>query len=93
MKAGKTKYPPIEIASDSDNGEHEIKIGQIAPKNRDAFRYDGSLTTPPYSENVTFVIFKHPVSATKFQLRSKGAPNARALQPTNRRYCVSGKVK
>lgn len=91
LRAGRAAYPPIDAASSAK----PVKVSRkdILPADSPAVRYDGSLTTPPYSENVTFVIFEKPLTATKDQLRDGGRPNARALQDRNRRCCVRGKVR
>ncbi|KAI1718344.1 eukaryotic-type carbonic anhydrase domain-containing protein [Ditylenchus destructor] len=71
------------------------------PKNQQAFvRYQGSLTTPPCSENVTWTVLTEPVTVTREQLNLLRAvedcrgkvihKNYRPLQPLNDRtlhYC------
>lgn len=40
----------------------------LLPRNRTRYVYDGSLTTPPCTENVTWLIFKNPVQISKKEL-------------------------
>ncbi|MEQ9500122.1 MAG: carbonic anhydrase family protein [Deltaproteobacteria bacterium] len=90
IKRGREAYAPMSVATAT--GEVRVARDAILPAKPRAVRYDGSLTTPPYSENVTFVIFEDTMSATGDQLDDGGLPNARALQDINRRCCVVGDV-
>jgi carbonic anhydrase len=53
------------------------------------FRFDGSLTTPPCTEAVTFFMLKTPIKLSAEQLRQFARrypmPNARDMQPTHGR--------
>lgn len=66
-----------------------INALQLLPENsKSYYRYQGSLTTPPCSENVTWLVLKQPVSVSKSQLfdfnRVVGN-NARPIQALNQR--------
>ena len=52
-----------EIAASST-----IDLNQLLPENRKYFTYMGSLTTPPCSEGVLWIVMKQPVQATLDQL-------------------------
>jgi carbonic anhydrase len=66
-----------------------INALQLLPENsRQYYRYQGSLTTPPCSEIVTWLVLKQPVSVSKSQLTKFFAAignNARPVQALNRR--------
>jgi len=54
-------------------------------------RYEGSLTTPPYGESVSWIVFPQPMLVNRKTLDAvKGADeeDARALQALNRRYVI-----
>ncbi len=61
----------------------------LLPKNRDYYRFNGSLTTPPCSENVHWFVMKESVSISPKQIKTfekaMHAPNNRPIQPTNAR--------
>jgi carbonic anhydrase len=60
----------------------------LLPKDNASFRYAGSLTTPPCSEIVSWVVYRTPITASEEQIGkfAKMFPNnARPVQPLNRR--------
>ncbi|WWT73792.1 carbonic anhydrase family protein [Lautropia mirabilis] len=69
-----------------------LDIRPLLPKKLSYFRLNGSLTTPPCSEGVTWVVFSSPVTASKAQIealsRLMGGPNNRPVQPLNARILV-----
>ncbi len=96
LRSGREPYAPITVADGAagdDVRATTISRAELLPEDLKAIRYRGSLTTPPYSENVTFVVFETAMTATKAQLADDGLPNARALQGCNRRFCLSGHVE
>lgn len=61
----------------------------LLPSNRDYYRYNGSLTTPPCSEGVRWLVMKNPVPASKAQVDAfthvMHHPNNRPVQAVNAR--------
>ncbi len=61
----------------------------LLPKEKDYYRFTGSLTTPPCSEGVIWAVFKKPVTASKEQIKAiadvLGHANNRPVQPINAR--------
>lgn len=58
---------------------------------RETFRYHGSLTTPPCTEAVRWLIFTHPIEAAPSQIETFARQfpmNARPVQPLGRRYLM-----
>lgn len=57
------------------------------------WRYDGSLTTPPYSEGVSWVVIQKTTTCSKDQIgafyTSVGGENARLVQPINGRMVTN----
>jgi len=66
---------------------------QMIPAQKLAYRYNGSLTTPPCSQIVRWIVFEEPMEASGGQL-SKFAKifpnNARPAQPSNHRLIIEG---
>ena len=68
--------------------EVAIDLNKLLPENRAYWTYMGSLTTPPCSENVLWMVFKQPtqVSAEQVAIFSRlYRNNARPIQPSNGR--------
>jgi carbonic anhydrase len=66
-----------------------LNVTQMMPKERDYYRFNGSLTTPPCSEGVRWFVIKRPATASKAQIeqfsKAVGVANNRPIQPTNAR--------
>lgn len=74
---------PLEV-----NEQKNVKIMIYPPKDSDYYFFDGSLTTPPCSEEVQWIIMKERLSASKKQIdtiKKIIGKNARETQPLNGR--------
>jgi len=47
--------------SDPPTNDIEFDPNHFLPKKREFFRYEGSLTTAPFSETVSWLVFEHPI--------------------------------
>ncbi len=62
-----------------------VSANSILPLNQDYYRYNGSLTTPPCSEGVLWLVMKQAITVTKNQIKQytilMHQPTNRPLQP------------
>ncbi|MBX9941138.1 MAG: carbonic anhydrase family protein [Candidatus Obscuribacterales bacterium] len=72
--------------------EIPINPSNLLPSDKDWFWYQGSLTSPPYSENVTWVVLNAPLKDTQnkdFEYILKEAhQEERGIQDLNRRFVL-----
>lgn len=62
--------PALKTASEKgtcENIENYLNIQNLMPQNLDYFTYKGSLTTPPFTECVQWIVFKNPIEASREQ--------------------------
>ena len=65
-----------------------LQLGELLPRQRGYYTFEGSLTTPPCSENVRWLVLKSPVELSAGQVKQFAAhypDNARPTQPRNGR--------
>lgn len=82
------EYDKIVRALPADDAEHEvgapIAVRSLLPDQTTAYRYSGSLTTPPCSEGVSWVVLTTPLTMSQAQIDAivshLPAPNNRAVQ-------------
>lgn len=83
---------PSEKSPEKYLADLKISPSQLLPTNPDSYRYFGSLTTPPCSEIVNWVIFREAleISPAQCQQFQNIFPfNARHTQPINRRFLLT----
>lgn len=75
------------------NGDHvidkvQVNVDDLLPRKRSYYRYAGSLTDSPCTENVEWLVMKEPLTLSKAQLatwRSHFKDNMRGVNPLNGR--------
>ncbi len=70
-----------------------VPLQGLLPERRRAYRYEGSLTTPPCTEPVSWVVLAEPLEVSADQLATferAFAPNDRPPQPLNGRTILLG---
>ena len=70
-----------------------VKLRGLLPDEDDSFRYDGSLTTPPFTEGVQWIVLAEPIAMSEKQIDAFRAlfdeGNSREVQPLNHRVVLS----
>lgn len=77
-----------ENAQDKNELKSEVTGYEILPANKEYFRFNGSLTTPPCSEGVKWLVLKEAVQISESQLKDFTAvmpKNNRPVQEINAR--------
>ena len=97
MEAGKKEHALIRtlwnhlpLEQDKPVSRQDVKIDptQILPGKQGYFTFQGSLTTPPCTEGVLWLVLKTPVQVSKEQLSGFSSiyrNNIRPVQPVNSR--------
>lgn len=76
----------------------DVNLRDLLPEGRVSFRYSGSLTTPPFTEPVSFIVFANPITASGRQIdhfrELFEEHNCRKVQPLNGRevFCDANDV-
>ena len=88
-----TLLPLIPARADGDHSPANVHVDASAllPAARGYYRYMGSLTAPPCTEGVDWLVIKQPLELSSAQLaryRQRFADNARAVQPVNHRVVL-----
>ena len=77
--------------------EHvKVNVDDLLPKARTSYRYDGSLTTPPCSEGVQWLVMTTPVALSAAQISAFTSivhANNRPVQPLNDRVVATDLVR
>ena len=70
-----------------------VRLDDLLPDDVSSYRYKGSLTTPPFTEGVRWIVLAHPITLSKHQIDAfrelfeEG--NSREVQPLNGRQVLS----
>ena len=88
MSVREARAQIVEFGADCDSQMTTMDMNDILPVKRDYYTYMGSLTTPPCSEGVLWLVMKEPVEISPDQLIifSRLYPmNARPIQKNSGR--------
>lgn len=98
VKEGKENDTLTKLWKKMPKNGTEIKLDQsinaqgLLPKNSHYYRFNGSLTTPPCTEGVRWLVLKDSITASKSQIdafqKLMGHPNNRPIQPINARELI-----
>ncbi|MFV1921324.1 MAG: surface-adhesin E family protein [Methylotenera sp.] len=81
----KTKVQPKKLNS-------KVLASDLTPRDKTYYRYNGSLTAPPCTEGVIWIVMKSPMTASKSQINAFKKiirhDNNRPLQPLNGRIVL-----
>ncbi len=83
-------FPPVG-SKESVVKDQTIDAEDLLPASQGYYSFDGSLTTPPCSENVRWFVLKTPVQVSSAQIAQfarRYAHNARPVQPLNGRVIL-----
>jgi carbonic anhydrase len=81
-------YMPLDAGDRVQMPNEILNLGEILPVDQRYFQFIGSLTTPPCTEGVLWMVMKQPMQISKAQYRlftQLYANNARPVQPVNGR--------
>jgi carbonic anhydrase len=81
-------YMPLDTGDRVRMPAGLLDLNELLPQDQRYYQFMGSLTTPPCSENVLWMVLKQPVQISPEQLRLFGQlfpANARPIQPLNGR--------
>lgn len=71
------KYLPIQTGETKEINT-DFNLSMNLPENKSYYTYEGSLTTPPCTQSVSWLVFKNPITISKEQVNQ-----LKALMPMN----------
>lgn len=64
----------------------KIKVARLLPRNRKYYQYSGSLTTPPCTEDVNWMILKNPITVSGAQIKSFTEIFGKSVRPVQKKH-------
>jgi carbonic anhydrase len=77
-----------------DSDSVQVNVSDLLPSNHDYYKFEGSLTTPPCTEGVSWYVLETPVTFSKAQIERFASiypRNARPIQPLHNRVVQESK--
>ncbi len=92
----KTLWKNLPVTKDKEVVVEGTQINALGllPKNKDYYQYQGSLSKPPCTENVTWLVLKTPTTISGEEIARFGrlySNNVRPIQPRNDRDIVGSR--
>jgi len=81
-------YMPLDVTDQVRMPAELVNLNELLPKDQRYYQFIGSLTTPPCTEGVLWMVLKQPTQISKEQLKlfqQLYPRNARPVQPVNNR--------
>jgi carbonic anhydrase len=91
--AALARLEPLPAPGEEERTVDAVDLRELLPARLTAYRYTGSLTTPPCSEGIRWSVAAAPIALSDEQLdrlRSAQGHSARPLQPRNDRELTLG---
>jgi len=86
------QLPSFRKSRGEDPLSNPIDFNELITDSKDYFLYNGSLTTPPCTEGVRWIVMKQPIIASSEQIQHYydllGFDNNRPIQPNNSRIIL-----
>jgi carbonic anhydrase len=86
---------PADVNKETVVSGISVDASSLLPKDRGAYHYYGSLTTPPCSEGVNWTVLKTPIDVSEEQIQKfksmMGVGNNRPVQPVDKRFVLESK--
>ena len=82
---------PAEKSEEETAQKYMIDLPALLPTNQTSFHYEGSLTTPPCTEEVKWIVLEQPIEMSHEQVlafKELFAYNNRPVQPLNKRKII-----
>jgi carbonic anhydrase len=86
---------PREKGVESHYEHVQVNVDDLLPHSHKSYRYDGSLTTPPCSEGVKWIVMQSPIQLSAAQIwwfTSRIEGNNRPVQPLHHRVTVIDEI-
>jgi carbonic anhydrase len=65
-------------------GTFEVDLNKLMPKDKEYFHYMGSLTTPPCTENIRWIVFRNAISTSLENIQAFSDKYPKNSRPINR---------